>query len=97
MEKRIQLDVIVVQMAATHCNSLQLTATHCNSLQHTEEQINTSRCRHGANGCNSLQLTATRWEQNQWDVVAVQTDATHYNLLQRGGERKFNWIWSRGK
>jgi len=48
----------LLQLSATHCNTLQHTATHCNTLQHTATLCNTLQ--HSATYRNTLQHTTTQ-------------------------------------
>ena len=68
---------VLLENAATHCNTLQHTATQCNTLQHTAKRKRTHHMscttRKTATHCNTLRHTATR-------------KRTHYVVVQRGRE-----------
>jgi len=72
-----------------HCNALQLAATHCSTLQHTATYYTKSMSGIGRHSqkevcysmyytpCNTLQLTATVSSE-----LTLQHTATHCNTLQ---------------
>ena len=70
---------VLLQHAASHCNTLQCTATHCNALQHTATHCNTlhQTTPYGLTmqHCTTLQNTATHGS-------TLQHTSTHCNTLQ---------------
>ena len=71
---------LLLQHAATRCNTLQHAATRCNALQQAATHCNTLQ--HTATHCNTLQHTATCCNTSNTVQHTQHTATTHCSTLQ---------------
>jgi len=68
-----RMQLLLLLLSETHCNTLHHTATHCNTLQHTATHCNHCKTlQHTATHCNTLQHSAPH-------CATLQHTATHSN------------------